>query len=47
MVSTESKSAYRLAEIHNSSVLSGLLHNGIGLLLGVVVIIRVGVTGPA
>lgn len=43
MVSTESKSAHRLAAAHNSSV----LYNGIGLLRGVVVIIRVGVTGPA
>jgi hypothetical protein len=47
MAVTESKSAHRLAEVHNANVLSGLLHNGIGLLRGVVVIIRVGVTGPA
>ena len=47
MVSTELKTAHRLAEVHNSNVLSGLLVNGIGLLRGVVVIIRVGVTGPA
>ena len=47
MASTESNSAHRLAEVHNASVLTGLLHNGIGLLRGVVVIIRVGVTGPA
>jgi hypothetical protein len=46
MAVTESKSAHRLAEVHNANVLSGLLH-GIGLLRGVVVIIRVGVTGPA
>jgi hypothetical protein len=47
MAATESKSAHRLAEVRSANVLSGLLHNGIGLLRGVVVIIRVGVTGPA
>ncbi len=47
MAYTESKQAHQLTVLHDASVLSGLLHNGIGLLRGVVVIIRVGVTGPA